>query len=106
LGGHVDGAGCVDRGRRAGRPCGGAVAGAAGHGRHAGNLAEKLSKVWRGEADPTILDRYVRQRRAIAIDIVQAMSIRNKERLQERDPAVRKRSREEMHGIGAVPQPR
>ena len=58
----------------------------------------------RGEADDSLLDRYVRQRRAITIDIVQAMSIRNKERLQERDPAVRRKSREEMRRIAADPK--
>src|SRR5205085_6964555 len=37
------------------------------------NLAEKLGKVWRGEADETLLDRYVRQRRAATIEQVQTM---------------------------------
>jgi 3-(3-hydroxy-phenyl)propionate hydroxylase len=69
----------------------------------AANLTEKLGKVMRGEAPDALLDRYDRQRRTIANDIVQAMSIRNKERLQERDPEVRKRSREEMRRIGQDP---
>jgi 3-(3-hydroxy-phenyl)propionate hydroxylase len=70
----------------------------------AANLCEKLGQVMRGEADAALLDRYDRQRRTIANDIVQAMSIRNKERLQERDPEVRKRSREEMRQIGQDPK--
>jgi 3-(3-hydroxy-phenyl)propionate hydroxylase len=53
------------------------------------NLAEKLGPVWRGEAEESLLDRYVRQRRQANIEFVQAQSIRNKELLQERDPAVR-----------------
>jgi 3-(3-hydroxy-phenyl)propionate hydroxylase len=53
------------------------------------NLAEKLGPVWRGEAEETLLDRYVRQRRQANVEFVQAQSIRNKELLQERDPAVR-----------------
>ena len=65
----------------------------------AGNLCDKLGRVWRGEASDNLLDLYDRQRRAIANDIVQSMSIRNKERLQERDPAVRKKSRDEMRRI-------
>jgi 3-(3-hydroxy-phenyl)propionate hydroxylase len=54
------------------------------------NLAEKLGKVWRGEADEALLDRYVRQRRAATIEQVQAMSIRNKRLLEERDSAVQR----------------
>ena len=53
------------------------------------NLAEKLGRVWRGEAEESLLDRYVRQRRQANIEFVQAQSIRNKELLQERDPAAR-----------------
>ena len=69
----------------------------------AANLCDKLGQVMRGEADAALLDRYDRQRRTIANDIVQSMSIRNKERLQERDPEVRKRSRDEMRRIGQDP---
>jgi 3-(3-hydroxy-phenyl)propionate hydroxylase len=54
------------------------------------NLAEKLGKVWRGQAEDSLLDRYVRQRRAATIEQVQAMSIRNKRLLEERDPAVQR----------------
>lgn len=69
----------------------------------AGNLTEKLGKVWRGEAGPELFDLYDRQRRTIANDIVQAMSTRNLERLQERDPAVRQKSREEMRRVREDP---
>jgi 3-(3-hydroxy-phenyl)propionate hydroxylase len=65
----------------------------------AGNLAEKLAKVWKGEADDALLDRYDRQRRTIANEIVQAMSTSNLKRLKERDPAVRKAARAEMRRI-------
>jgi 3-(3-hydroxy-phenyl)propionate hydroxylase len=65
----------------------------------AGNLAEKLAKVWRGEASPDVLDRYDRQRRTIANEIVQTMSTANLKRLKERDPAVRKAARAEMRRI-------
>ncbi len=63
------------------------------------NLAEKLGRVWRGEADAALVDRYVRQRRAATIEQVQAMSIRNKRLLEERDPAVQ---REHMLALVAV----
>lgn len=67
------------------------------------NLCDKLGRVMRGEADDSLLDLYVRQRRAIADDIVQAMSIRNKNMLQERDPAVRKRNRDQMRQTAEDP---
>ena len=65
----------------------------------AGNLAAKLAKVWHREAGPDVLDRYDRQRRTIANEIVQAMSTANLKRLKEREPAVRKAAREEMKRI-------
>lgn len=67
------------------------------------NLAEKLGKVWRGEADESALDRYVRQRRAATIEQVQAMSIRNKRLLEERDPAVQRSHMLEMVAVAADP---
>jgi 3-(3-hydroxy-phenyl)propionate hydroxylase len=63
------------------------------------NLAEKLGRVWRGDADESALDVYVRQRRAATIEQVQAMSIRNKRMLEERDPRV---IREHMLELVAV----
>ncbi|MBL8630752.1 MAG: FAD-dependent monooxygenase [Rhodospirillaceae bacterium] len=51
------------------------------------NLAEKLVKVWRGEADDSIFDVYDRQRRPLAQKYVQAQSIQNKETLQAADKA-------------------
>ncbi len=54
------------------------------------NLADKLAAVWHGEADDSLLDLYARQRRAATIEHVQAMSIRNKRLLEERDPAVQR----------------
>ncbi|HEY7972277.1 MAG TPA: FAD-dependent monooxygenase [Xanthobacteraceae bacterium] len=53
------------------------------------NLAEKLSQVWRG-ADAAVLGRYERQRRKVAIEAVQAQALRNRQILNERDPAKRR----------------
>ena len=54
------------------------------------NMAEKLIRIWHDGADAApLLDLYDRQRRPINIKAVQAMSIRNKKLLEERDPAVR-----------------
>ena len=67
------------------------------------NLAEKLAKVWKGE-DAALLDRYDRQRRTIANEIVQAMSTSNLKRLLERDPRVRANNLDEMRAIRADPK--
>jgi 3-(3-hydroxy-phenyl)propionate hydroxylase len=67
------------------------------------NLADKLARVWHGEAEEPMLDLYVRQRRAATIEQVQAMSIRNKRLLEERDPAVQKARMEELVSIANDP---
>jgi 3-(3-hydroxy-phenyl)propionate hydroxylase len=68
------------------------------------NLAEKLAKVWSGEAGDSLLERYVRQRRAATIEHVQAMSIRNKGLLEERDPKVHRSRMEELVAVAGDPQ--
>jgi 3-(3-hydroxy-phenyl)propionate hydroxylase len=60
------------------------------------NLAGKLARVLRGEADESELDRYERQRRHVAVQHTQAQTIRNKRLLAERDPAVRKKNHDEL----------
>jgi 3-(3-hydroxy-phenyl)propionate hydroxylase len=67
------------------------------------NLGEKLAKVARGEAEDSLLDRYVRQRRGANVAFVQAQSIRNKQVLEEKDPAVRKHNLDELRAIAADP---
>jgi 3-(3-hydroxy-phenyl)propionate hydroxylase len=60
------------------------------------NLADKLSRVWRGEGGEELLDLYVRQRRLACVEQVQAMSIRNKRLLEERDPKVQRSRMQEL----------
>ena len=60
------------------------------------NLAAKLSPVLRDEAGDEVLDRYVRQRRHVAVAHVQAITIRNKKLMAEADPEVRRRNRDEL----------
>jgi len=67
------------------------------------NLADKLGQVLRGEAPIALLDRYVRQRRQTNIEHVQAQSIRNKQMLEERDPAVRSQRLDEVRRTAADP---
>ena len=64
-------------------------------------LADYLGKVWRGEADETLVDRYVRQRRTANVEFVQTQSIANKRLLEEADPAAREKKFEEMRQIAA-----
>jgi 3-(3-hydroxy-phenyl)propionate hydroxylase len=68
------------------------------------NLADKLGRVWRGEGGEELLDRYVQQRRAATIEHVQAMSIRNKRLLEERDPKVQRAHMEDLVAIANDPQ--
>jgi 3-(3-hydroxy-phenyl)propionate hydroxylase len=60
------------------------------------NLADKLVRILRKEADESELDRYDRQRRHVAIKHTQAQTMRNKRLLAEQDPAVRKRNNDEL----------
>lgn len=56
------------------------------------NLADKLVRVLRDGEPDDLLDLYDRQRRTIAVDYVQAQTIRNKKMLDERDPEIRARN--------------
>ena len=67
------------------------------------NLADKLIKILRGEQGEEILDRYERQRRHVAIQHTQAQTIRNKRLLAEQDPAIRKRSHDELRRTAEDP---
>lgn len=67
------------------------------------NLAEKLAAVWHGHADDALLDRYDRQRRAVAEQYLQAQTIANKQMLEERDPVRRLARQEEMRRTAADP---
>jgi 3-(3-hydroxy-phenyl)propionate hydroxylase len=67
------------------------------------NLAEKLSAAYHLEGHDELLSLYDRQRRTVAIDYVQAQTIRNKKELEERDPAARQCILDEMSEIAADP---
>src|SRR3989440_8112897 len=59
------------------------------------NLAEKLAAVIRGE-DENLLDRYERQRRPVALEYVNKITIANKRNLEAKDPAEHERWKAEM----------
>jgi len=67
------------------------------------NLADKLIAVVGGGAPATLLDRYERQRRAIAIEYINANTARNKKNIEERDPVLRRRNHDELRAIAANP---
>jgi 3-(3-hydroxy-phenyl)propionate hydroxylase len=68
------------------------------------NLADKLIAITRREADDTVLDRYERQRRHVAIAHTQAQTIRNKRLLTEQDPAVRRSNQDELRRTAETPE--
>jgi 3-(3-hydroxy-phenyl)propionate hydroxylase len=66
------------------------------------NLTEKLAKVCRGEADTSLLDLYVRQRRTVNLEYVQEHSIRNLTRLNEKSEEKRKANFDELRRQAAT----
>jgi len=68
------------------------------------NLADKLVRILRREADDTVLDRYERQRRHVALQHTQAQTIRNKRLLAEKDPAVRRKNHDELRRTAEDPK--
>jgi 3-(3-hydroxy-phenyl)propionate hydroxylase len=68
------------------------------------NLADKLVRVLRKEADEAELDRYERQRRHVAFTHTQAETIRNKRLLAEQDPAVRRTNHDELRRTAEDPK--
>ena len=55
------------------------------------------------KADESVLDRYDRQRRHIAVQHTQAQTIRNKKILAETDPAVRQKNHDELKRSASDP---
>jgi 3-(3-hydroxy-phenyl)propionate hydroxylase len=67
------------------------------------NLAGNLIRVLRGEENEGALDRYGRQRRHVAVEHVQTATIANKKNMEQRDPATRRKYREEMRRAAEDP---
>ena len=62
------------------------------------NLTDKLTEVWKG-APISLMDRYERQRRKVAIETVQAQALRNRTVLNEKDPQKRDAYHNELRQI-------
>ena len=61
-----------------------------------GQSRRQARRVWFGRADGSLLDRYTRQRRKAQVDYVQAQTIENKRKLEEKDPAVRRKHLDDL----------
>ena len=68
------------------------------------NLAGKLGDVMLDGKPDRLLDLYDLQRRTVAVEFVQQQSIANKKRLEESDPAVRRKSLDELSRIAEDPE--
>jgi 3-(3-hydroxy-phenyl)propionate hydroxylase len=67
------------------------------------NLCGKLIEVIRG-APLDLMNRYGRQRRQVALDVVQQTTLRNRAILNTREPAARRAYYDELRGIAADPE--
>jgi 3-(3-hydroxy-phenyl)propionate hydroxylase len=67
------------------------------------SLATNMLCVLRGEEGEGALDRYVRQRRHVAVKHVQTATIANKANMEQRDPETRRKYREQMQRAAADP---
>lgn len=67
------------------------------------NLADKLVEILLAGGDPALLDRYERQRRAVAIEYINANTARNKKTMEERDPDARKKTQDLLRATAADP---
>lgn len=68
------------------------------------NLSAKLIEVIAGRAPDSLLDKYERQRRTIAIEYINANTARNKQLIEERDESVRSRIHAELRATAADPE--
>jgi 3-(3-hydroxy-phenyl)propionate hydroxylase len=67
------------------------------------NLGDKLARVYHGQASADLLDLYDRQRRTVAMEYVQNLSVKNKKNLEEKDLPTRLARFEELRQAVADP---
>lgn len=67
------------------------------------NLSEKLIAVIKDGAPASLLGRYERQRRKVALDVVQQTTLRNRAILNTREPAARQAYYDDLRGTVADP---
>ena len=67
------------------------------------NLSDKLVDILNDGASDSLLDRYERQRRSVAIEYINANTARNKKSIEERDPDARRKTQDALRAIAADP---
>ncbi len=67
------------------------------------NLSDKLVDILVNGASQTLLDRYERQRRSVAIEYINANTARNKKNIEERNPEARRKTHNELRAIASNP---
>ena len=67
------------------------------------SIAEKLAAVLKGAEPPALLDAYERQRRPVALEYVNKITIANKRNLEARDPEEHRLWKEELTRTAADP---
>ena len=67
------------------------------------NLSDKLVDILNNGASDSLLDRYERQRRSVAIEYINANTARNKKNIEERDPEARRKTQDALRAIAADP---
>lgn len=65
------------------------------------NLADKLGKILNDNANEELLDRYDRQRRSVAVEYLQRMTIDNKKMLEEKNEDIARAQERELRSIAA-----
>ncbi len=66
-------------------------------------LVDMLTRVEQGQEDASVFDRYTRRRRQLNIEFVQAQTVNNKKRLEEKDPEARERALDDIRRISEDP---
>lgn len=67
------------------------------------SLGNKLADVWNRLSGHEAIELYSRQRRTVALEVVQKNSIQNKKAMEERDPAIRRSNHATMRAISRDP---
>ena len=70
------------------------------------NLGQKLAALMQGQADASVLDAYQAERRPVALEYVNEITIRNKRNLETSDPAEQAAFRERLQTTAADPDAR
>lgn len=66
-------------------------------------LVDMLTRVEQGQEHASVFDRYTRRRRQLNIEFVQAQTVNNKKRLEEKDPQARARALDDIRRISEDP---